>query len=77
VKDVENSLHDVHVSVDSRGMGKIVRSLPLTTSIISDGREMSKPPTESLGDGKSVKWYTAPSFDEAASVFSHTIGRVR
>jgi hypothetical protein len=26
VKDVENSLHDVHVSVDSHGMGKIVRS---------------------------------------------------
>jgi hypothetical protein len=70
VKDVENSLHDVHVSVDSRDMGKIVRSLPLTTSLISNGRNVGKPPTQSLGDGKSVKSYTAPSFDEAASVFS-------
>jgi hypothetical protein len=52
----EESIRDVHVSVDSRDIGKV----------------LSDKPHHVDRDNKSVKSYAAPSFDEAASVRSRT-----
>ncbi|KAL7488861.1 hypothetical protein ACHAW6_014451 [Cyclotella cf. meneghiniana] len=51
----EESIRDVHVSVDSRDIGKV----------LSRHHHVDR-------DNKSVKSYSAPSFDEAASVRSRT-----